>query len=105
MASTACIVFSFLFFFSFFLKILILITLNKMSNTSGGWKKKVLYVTYFLDWTPFCPPPPYPPPPVPPPKQKGYQSAPLNSAFICILRLVKFKAREMLRAKKGNQDA
>ena len=69
----------------------------------GGWKKKsIVRHVYFLDWTPFCPPPPPPTPPSSAPTQtKGVPiCSSLNFAFICILKLVKFKAREMLRAKK-----
>ena len=64
-------------------------------------KKSIVRHVYFLDWTHFAPPPPLPPPSSDPTQTKGVPiCSSLNSAFICILMLVKFKAREMLRAKR-----
>ena len=66
-----------------------------------GGKKKVLYVTcIFWIGPPFAPPPPTPPSSAPTQTKGVPICSSLNSAFICILRLVKFKGREMLRAKR-----
>ena len=49
----------------------------------GGWKKKsIVRHVYFLDWTPFCPPPPLPLPSSAPTQTKGVPiCSSLNSAF------------------------
>ena len=83
--------------------------IHKCSTSAGGakkkWtltrrvkKKKVCTSRVFFGLDPLLPPPP---PSSAPTQTKGVPiCSSLNSAFICILRLVKFKAREMLQAKR-----
>ena len=68
---------------------------------AGGWKKKsIVRHVYFLEWTPFCPPPPTHPLQCPHPNKRGTNLLLFKFCIHLHTKLVKSKAREMLRAKK-----